>query len=157
MFKAMMPKEEADLARRVDELGGAGFVSHNDKILNDLYLASAATAAKQSSGTAVGLSVMDHFQPLDRDAKSYSAKDRQKAGLQNDGLRELKRELTEGYEVAVKKNMAQFEVKFKMFKDELTVIMHEESDRVIKAMNSGPHELIKDEVRIACAFCAFCR
>ena len=147
MFKNMMPKEEADLAHKVDELGGAAFITHNDKVLNELYLASAASTGKQGSAASVGLGVTDHFQPLDRDAKSYSAKDRQKAGLQSDGLRELKRELVEGYDAAVKKNMATFEIKFKMFKDELTIIMHEESDRVIKAMNSGPHELIKDEVR----------
>lgn len=68
-------------------------------------------------------------------------------------LQELKDELHEDWESAIKKNMETFEGKFALYQrqlqDELSRVMKEESNRVIDELNKGPHDKIKDKVRVS--------
>ena len=67
-------------------------------------------------------------------------------------LQDLKDELHEGCEVAVRKNMETFEGKFALYQrqlqEELSRVIREENSLIIDELNRGPHDKIKDEVRI---------
>ena len=69
------------------------------------------------------------------------------------GFDELKRDLDEDVDVSIRRNLDVFEGKFalhqRQLKEELEKIMHEESNRVIDAVNRGPHDLIKHEVGLS--------
>lgn len=67
-------------------------------------------------------------------------------------LQDLKDELHEDWESAIARNMETFEGKFALYQrqlqDELSRVMREESNRVIDELNKGPHDKIKNKVRV---------
>lgn len=69
---------------------------------------------------------------------------------------DFKTDLYEDPDSAIEKNVAEFTRKFDIQKQqivaELSMVVVREGDRVIKAMNEGPHEKLVDPVRIQIAF-----
>ena len=69
-------------------------------------------------------------------------------------LQDLKDELFEPWESAVRRNMETFEGKFALYQrqlqEELTRTMQEGTNRIIDELNRGPHDKIKNEVRSCC-------
>ena len=65
-------------------------------------------------------------------------------------LQDLKDELHEEWEHAIRKNMETFEGKFALYQrqlqEELSRMIREENNRIIDELNRGPHDKIKDEV-----------
>ena len=54
----------------------------------------------------------------------------------------------EGWDEAVRRNWRKFESKIEDLKVHVSTVIHEEHDRLIKAMNEGPHEQIEHEVNV---------
>ena len=140
MFKQLTPPEEIDLARRVQTKGGINAVKDNDHILRELLQESSDRDDKGHSLTS---------EVRDRDAKNMSAARTKPRSTYT--LSDLKEELFEDSDAAIKKNFLTFEYKFalqqRQLQEELTKVIREENDRVIDAVNRGPHDLIKHEVR----------
>ena len=65
-----------------------------------------------------------------------------------EGLEIVKRELTEGPEVAIRKNFEAFERKFRIqqreFAEEVRRVVRHEGDRIVEAVNAGAHDRILD-------------
>ena len=65
-------------------------------------------------------------------------------------LADLREELREDSDVAIRKNFETFQGKFalqqRQLQEELTKVIREENNRLIDAVNAGPHDLIKHEV-----------
>ena len=76
---------------------------------------------------------------------------RAKPGDTNTNADELRKDIFETPDVAVKRNQTVFFRKFEEQKrqiiDELTLVVKRESDRVIQEIKGGPHERIRDRVR----------
>ena len=76
---------------------------------------------------------------------------RAKPGDTNMNADELRKDIFETPDAAVKRNQTVFFRKFEEQKrqiiDELTIVVNRGSDRVIKEIRDGPHERIRDSVR----------
>jgi hypothetical protein len=70
------------------------------------------------------------------------------------GLDELKWELSEDVDLVLNRNMVVFMRKLDVQKRqlvlELTTVVKTQSDRVIKAVDAGPHDRVVDPVRLYC-------
>ena len=138
MFKQLAPPDEVELARRVQVKGGINAVKDNDHILRELL--QETTDGDEKSHPLI--------EARDRDKNTPSARAKPHSTYTPS---DLKGELLEDSDAAIKKNFATFEDKFairqRQLRDELTKVIREENDRVIDAVNQGPHDLIKQEVR----------
>jgi hypothetical protein len=75
-------------------------------------------------------------------------------------LKELKWELSEDVDLVLNKNMVIFMRKLDVQKRqlvlELSAVVRTQSDRVIKAVDAGPHDRVVDPVRIRFCHASFC-
>lgn len=75
-------------------------------------------------------------------------------------IQELLQEVEEKPEAAIKKNSGlfgrKFEIQKKQVQEEVSKAVQREGDRIIKALNAGPHEKILDPVRYILASSSFC-
>ncbi|KAI0090196.1 hypothetical protein BDY19DRAFT_887919 [Irpex rosettiformis] len=126
------PGGEQQLARRVKEKGGAKYVENSDAALSELAgLDSPGSVEKNAKG---GHSAILQGRSVKEAAFT---------------LQDLKDELHEGWETAVRKNMETFEGKFALYQrqlqEELSRVIRDENSRIIDELNRGPHDKIKDE------------
>jgi hypothetical protein len=121
MFEQLVSPEQKQLAVTVAANGGVKALRNNDKML--LTLASKAPSASSAE---------EH-----RAAKNVD---------------DLRTEIFEDPDAAVEKNQSVFFRKFETQKrqiiEELTLVVQRESDRVIQEIKGGPHERIRDRVRV---------
>ena len=140
----MVPPEQQRVEEKVVKLGGMAVVRRRDDLLRKLL---SDTPIEQSDVATVDEGRGKGTQaPPDRDGKLLT-KDVHKPAYHN-SLGELKRELREGWDEAVKRNWRKFESKIEDLKVHVSTVIHEEHDRLIKAMNEGPHEQIEHEVNV---------
>ncbi|EIW63446.1 uncharacterized protein TRAVEDRAFT_112584, partial [Trametes versicolor FP-101664 SS1] len=123
MFAALVSPEQRQLGEIVRSRGGPAAVVADDHTLEDLMRAKVSNDGHEVGGP-------EH------------------ARQQSDSLDALKADLFDSPESAVRRNFELFQRKFAMQQRELAdethgVIVHE-SDRVIDAVLSGPHDKIKD-------------
>ncbi|KAI0266959.1 hypothetical protein BC834DRAFT_842690 [Gloeopeniophorella convolvens] len=128
-LEGLVSPEQSRLSRLVDAKGGVEAVKGNDKML--LYLEQKVTR------TALALNAEGRYgvqiKPTSRTAPSVD---------------ELRQDVLEKPEDAVKNNDQSFSRKFKLQKrqivDELGSIVQRETDRVIKGLKDGPHARVHD-------------
>ncbi|KAJ3537236.1 hypothetical protein NM688_g6718 [Phlebia brevispora] len=124
------PSNEQQLARKIEEKGGAKFVQNNDAALSELALLDNAASSDQKSGPAAKL------QGRTVQGSTFT-------------LQDLKDELFEDVDSAIRRNMETFEGKFALYQrqlqEELTKTMQEGTSRIIDELNRGPHDKIKNE------------
>ncbi|KAF8259842.1 hypothetical protein EI94DRAFT_1812645 [Lactarius quietus] len=124
LFEQLVSPEQKQLAATVAANGGVKALRNNDRIL--LTLEKTTTNAPSVP----------------------SAEGQRKPGDANPTADNLRTEIFEDPDVAVKKNQAvyfrKFEAQKRQIIDELTFVVRRESDRVIQEMKGGPHERIRD-------------
>ena len=127
LFQQLISPEQKRLSDLVAEKGGFQVLRDNDKVLLDLE----ATASKSSRQPIVEV-------PRGKIDKS---------GLKAENLRS---DILEDPDAAVEKNWTVFSRKFEVQKnqiiDKLTSVIQRESDRVIREVQGGAHERIRDRV-----------
>ena len=130
LFEQLVSPEQKLLSDLVNAEGGFKVLRNNEKVLLDLE----KTASKASSSP----SVEEH---RTRQAKAGDT------DLKDDNLQE---DLLEDPNAAAKRNWVYFSNKFEIqmdhIKDELTLVVHQESDRVIRELRGKGHERIRDRV-----------
>lgn len=127
LFQQLVSPEQKRLSDLVAEKGGFQVLRDNDKVLLDLE----ATASKSSRQPIVEV-------PGGKINKS---------DLKAENLRS---DILEDPDAAVEKNWTVFSRKFEVQKnqiiDKLTFVIQRESDRVIREVQGGAHERIRDRV-----------
>ena len=136
MFEQLVSPEQKQLAATVAANGGVKALRNNDKML----LALEKTASKAPSASSA-----------EGHRAAYA-----KTGDTNQNADDLRMEIFEDPDAAVEKNQTVFFRKFEAQKrqiiDELTLVVKRESDRVIQEIKGGPHERIRDRVRVFLPF-----
>ena len=131
MFEQLVSPEQKQLAATVAANGGVKALRSNDKMLLELE----RTASKASCAP----SAEEHRAPW------------AKPGDTNQNADDLRTDIFEDPDAAVKKNQTvyfrKFEAQKRQIIDELTLVVKRESDRVIQEIKGGPHERIRDRVR----------
>jgi hypothetical protein len=132
MFEQLVSPEQKQLAMTVAANGGVKALRNNDKML----LALEKTASKAASASSA-----------EGHRAAYA-----KTSDTNQNADDLRTEIFEDPDHAVEKNQTVFFRKFEAQKrqiiDELTLVVKRESDRVIQEIKGGPHERIRDRVRV---------
>lgn len=140
MFKLLTPPKELSLSERVEKEGGAQVIKGNDALLRELLLLENTAGEKYK---AKGLE-QETQRIHGLKSGGLKATKNESSGY---GISDLKRDLQEGLDVAIETNLEKFGEKFtiqqRQLQEELSKVVHEESDRVIDAVNRGPHDLIK--------------
>ena len=137
MFKQLTPSDELALSRRIDARGGPQVVRENDLLLREFLQEDNSAEQKHiSKGGASN----------DHGVKSLSSNSRA-SGRSSYTIHDLKEDLHEDWDTAIKNNLQTFEGKFalqqRQLQEELWKFIHEENNRVIDAVSRGPHDLIK--------------
>ncbi|KAF7294308.1 hypothetical protein HMN09_01159800 [Mycena chlorophos] len=127
MFSQMMSPEAREMARLVEQRGGAEACQDNDKLLKELN----ELEAKSSSSLG-----------------PQSSKGSASANGAKSALEDLRDELSMDLDAAMEKNMTAFSRKFEVQQrqiiDELTKVVERQGDRIISALSSGPHDRLLD-------------
>ena len=148
MFEQLISPEQTRLAATVDEKGGVHALKNNDKMLLEL---------EKTSSMALSAPGVEGRRALWA-----------KPSNSNPNADELRKDIFEDPDAAVKKNEAVYFRKFEVQKlqiideltfavqresdraiDELTFVVHREGDRVIKEIKNGPHNRIRDRVCVS--------
>ena len=123
MFQKFISADEAKISEKLKGKGDVKAVQKNDALLRELN--------DLENGLSTGTT--------ERNSKrsAFSMKD-------------LRDELNEDFEQAIKQNLESFEGKFvlyqKQLKQELSKFIRDENDRLLVAVKEGPHDRIKNEV-----------
>lgn len=131
------PEEERELTEEVQKRGGLDVVRQNDVLLRAVY---AARSRRKHTAAMVKL------RPGDHEIKAQLRKERTTDGPASHTFGDLKRELSQNWEDAVKHNMEVFEKKFSMLKNDLSDCIHQENLDLVNTLNQGPHDLINHRV-----------
>ncbi|KAH7099931.1 hypothetical protein BKA62DRAFT_673163 [Auriculariales sp. MPI-PUGE-AT-0066] len=119
LFRQLESPKERDLQRWISERGGPKTVSENDKLFKELQ-------AKMKD-----VSVSDKGKPETSEAVMIQIRD----------------EMREDIDLSLAKDRKQFDRKFDAVQDKITDLqntVHRSTDRVISAINAGPHDRIVD-------------
>jgi hypothetical protein len=132
MFEQLVSPGQKQLAVAVAANGGVKALRNNDKMLLALEkMACNGPSASSAEGHRA----------------AYV-----KTGDTNQSAEDLRTEIFEDPDAAVEKNQSVFFRKFEAQKrqiiEELTLVVKRESDRVIQEIKGGPHERIRDRVRV---------
>jgi predicted nucleic acid-binding protein len=129
LFSRLRTPQEKAMLELVESKGGIEVCMADDAILEELILISREDTR-------------DLGQPLNEE-------------INETALRRLKQELNENVDESLQRNMLVFEKKLEDQKKDLVDAVedttHQEADRVISAVASGPHDDIVDPVRSTCA------
>ena len=138
MFSRLTPNSERALAERVQKEGGIDTVQNNDQLLRTLLQTSPANAQERGVSSAPSRGGQ-------KNAPKRSTKPRETYTLSD-----LKEELRENQDDALKNHLNAFERRFEMhqrqFKEEIERLVRDGNDRVIDAVTRGPHDLINHPV-----------
>lgn len=153
MFQEMKPREEQFIEARINDKGGPEHVQEDDDVLRELLeFENSIEGAKQK--TAARVSSYPHFSrdlpTFEQDTKlrpDMSERTTQHSALY---IKDLKKDLREDWKSAVDRNMLIFERKFtvhqQQLRDNLTSMIHEENNRMIRKLSAGPHDRIRHQV-----------
>ncbi len=148
VFKEFKPQDEASLAAKVDEKGGADYVQGNDMILRELLAyEDSIMLANQNATSKIEASRAEQFSNTEIYAKLRP--DMNEQITRQSSLKDLKNDLGEDWKTAVDRNMQVFQRKFSFRKkqlQELSLVIHEENDRIIQELSAGPHDTIHNKV-----------
>ncbi|KAI0666572.1 hypothetical protein C8Q78DRAFT_434848 [Trametes maxima] len=130
IFSSLVPPEQQELGEIIRNKKGREVVMKDDKVLLSLM------KFKASSGAGA--------------ARGATPQTETKMDLKDDtDLKSLKEELIESADMAMQKNWDTFARKFdqqqKRLVEEMKGFVQHQSDRVIRSVLSGPHDLIKDQ------------
>lgn len=149
MFHDFKPQEEAFIEAKVCERGGVRVVQEHDSMLRDLL----EIEYNLQSPRRKGIVRMTSSTSVLTDAVDTKLRpDISERTMQNSTtfLKDLKSDLREDWKTAVGRNMTVFQRKFavhqRQLQEELSVVIHEENNRIIRHMSAGPHERIRNEV-----------
>ncbi|KAH7099932.1 hypothetical protein BKA62DRAFT_673164 [Auriculariales sp. MPI-PUGE-AT-0066] len=120
LFRQLESPKERDLQRWISERGGPKAVSENEKLFKELQ------AKMKDSGTTAG---------------------KDKAETSEAIMIQIRDEMREDIDRALAKDRKQFDRKFDAVQNsinELQNVVHRSTDRVISAINAGPHDRIVD-------------
>ncbi|THH02037.1 hypothetical protein EW026_g779 [Hermanssonia centrifuga] len=143
-FCHFTPENEIELARKVEEKGGVQAVKNNDFLLRELddFQGGADSGMKKGASSKTGGGSANHA------TKTESVNERS-AQRSTFTLQDLKDELHEDWDTALKENLKTFEGKFALqqrhLEQALSKFIHEENNRLIDEVNKGPHDKIKNE------------
>ncbi|THH02008.1 hypothetical protein EW026_g787 [Hermanssonia centrifuga] len=147
VFKEFKPQDEASLAAKVDEKGGADYVQGNDMILRELLAyEDSIMLANQNATSKIEASRAEQFSNTEIYAKLRP--DMNEQITRQSSLKDLKNDLGEDWKTAVDRNMQVFQRKFSFRKkqlQELSLVIHEENDRIIQELSAGPHDTIHNK------------
>lgn len=140
-----MPKHESTLVEKVKERGGIQAVIEDESYLRTLF---ADEAGKQGSQVVIGL-VSTHRDggPTRNDGQKGKGVGGAAKPVSNYDFQHFKDEIVEEFTLAVDKNYSTFQGKYMIEQARLRNFISEENNRLLTAVTSGPHELVKDEVR----------
>ena len=132
MFEQLVSPEQKRIEATVAANGGEDAVKNNDGLLLELErTASNALSAHTAEGNRA-----PQAKPVDTNLNAD----------------DLKADIFEDPGTAVEKNNAvysrRFEAQKRQIIDELDLVVRREGDRVIQELKSGPHERIRDGVRV---------
>ncbi len=150
-FCHFTPENEIELARKVEEKGGVQAVKNNDFLLRELddFQGGADSGMKKGASSKTGGGSANHA------TKTESVNERS-AQRSTFTLQDLKDELHEDWDTALKENLKTFEGKFALqqrhLEQALSKFIHEENNRLIDEVNKGPHDKIKNEVCLSSNF-----
>lgn len=129
LFEKYVPKDEAQLAEVVKKKGDIRSIQNNEKILRELVELDNNLESNKGSAT--------HERGTKRDAFT---------------LKDLREELHEDTEVAIKNNFETFRGKFELYQrqlqQELEKFIADMNNRLLIAVKEGPHDRIRNEVCI---------
>lgn len=124
-FEKFTPPDQKELQTIVKKNGGPKGIIDDDYMLENLLKKHPPTAGSTDDRSA------------SRTAKAYT-------------LTDLKEDLIEDVDTALDKNLKRFTQKFKkqqeQITEEITGVVEQQGDRIIAAMNSGPHDKIRNKV-----------
>lgn len=153
MFQDMKPRDEQYIEAKIKERGGPELVQEDDDVLRELLeFENSIENAKRK--TVVRTNSNSHF-PRDLPTFEQDTKlrpDMSERTTQHSALfiKDLKKDLNEDWKSAVDRNMLIFERKFAVhqhqLRDNLSSVIHEENNRVIRKLSAGPHDKIRDKV-----------
>ena len=130
IFEKLAPQDLVTIKKMVKEQGDVDVIIGNENALKKLNEFENSLETKEK---------IDMKSDYSRVRSTFSVKD-------------LRDELRYDFEVSVQKNWVTFEGKFQLhtrqLQDELTKTINEGNSRVIKAVKEGPHDRIKNPVRI---------
>lgn len=143
---------------KVDERGGVERVQDNDRLLQELLEYEHNIQSSRHKGI-VRMSSSMSMLPDPNDAKLRP--DISERTMQNSTvfLKDLKDDLQEDWKTSVEKNMTVFQRKYDLHErqvKELSFVIHEENNRIIRKLSAGPHDRIYDEVRPRRVVCLSC-
>ncbi|KAI0644519.1 hypothetical protein C8Q79DRAFT_1011558 [Trametes meyenii] len=131
IFSALIPPEQQELGDIIRNKKGREAVMKDDKVLLSLMKFKASGSAGGARSVVLQADAKMDLKDSDSDLKS------------------LKEELIESADMAMQKNWDTFARKFdqqqKRLFEEMKGFVQHQSDRVIRSVLSGPHDLIKDQ------------
>lgn len=155
MFSEMKPQEEQFILSKIDEKGGPELVQEDDDVLRELLeFENSIEGTRQKTAFRSGYSHFPRDLPTcDQDMKlrpDMSERTTQYSALY---IKDLKKDLREDWKSAVDRNMLIFERKFtvhqQQLRDNLSSMIHEGNDHIIRKLSAGPHDRIRDRVRVS--------
>lgn len=130
-----IPEDEKNMASQVTQKGDLKEDQNNDAALKELVAYENTLKSSRLSNTSKG-------RQTEQAAKTVS----------DAALKDLKDDLRTDVDTSIQENLASFTGKFELYqrqlRDELEKFIHEESDRVIVAVTEGPHNRVKNAVRM---------
>ena len=141
LFEQLVSPEQKQLSDLVEAKGGIKVLRNDDKMLLDLE-----KTASKASGSA--------------NVEGHRARRTKSAIADSKVKKDLKRDIFEDPDTAVKKNWVMFSRKFEAQKnqiiDELAFVVRHEGDRVIQELKGKAHERIRDGVGLFLLAALFC-
>lgn len=140
MFATMLSPQEKDMGRWITQNGGDAAVLKSDKKCAALIKYEATLTQVTATGPAGRL---DKGKASEDDAKKSEAK----------AIAALRKEYREDIQSIISENLESYSKRFEMGLDDLgkdlgNKIQHQ-GDRLIKYLRGGPHNRIKDKVRVS--------
>lgn len=141
-MKTCIPPGQAQLVDFVQAKGGPQAVLQDEEALRQLSARQSANTSRLATAS-VSTGRTRH--------KEYLARITGEAADPKDDFKRLHEELALDPEAVIENNMKLFQPRFEMQQkhllEEMESIVHRESDRVIDAVNLGPHVKVVDKVR----------
>ena len=155
IFEEMKPREEQYIVAKIRERGGTAVVQQDDNALRELLeFENCIEFAKQKTAKRVsshGNSLRD-VPSFEQDAKLRRDKCERTTQHSSRFIMNLKKDLSEDWSSAVDRNMLVFDKKFtvhqQQLRDNLSCMIHQENNRIIRKLSAGPHDRIRNMVSL---------
>lgn len=149
----MRPREEVQLARKIDRKWGIDNVKNDEDLLRELYDAQSGTRQDEDDGEDTTSPFSDRIKAVEGKNQRLGIGKKSSVGKGSENtFDEFKAQLNENVQSVLQSNLqtfldGKFSLFFKPLEDNLQRYIHEENSELWKKMSKGPHDRIRNKVR----------